>query len=61
MMANEMIVNVRIKRIDLCDLLLACAAVYGDTGAKKWDQLYDKLKMILEQFDDEHEIGVFKQ
>lgn len=61
MMTNELIVNVRIKRIDLCDLLLACTAVYEDTGAKKWDQLHDKLQMILEQFDEKHEICVFKQ
>ena len=61
MMTNEMIVNVRIKRSDLCNLILACTAAYGDTGAKKWDQLYDKLKMILDKFDEEHGIGVYKQ
>lgn len=61
MMPNEMTVNVKIKRIELCDLLLACTAVYEETGAEKWSQLHDKLNTILEQFDEKHEICVFKQ
>lgn len=61
MMPNEMIVNVKIKRGDLCDLILACTAAYEDTGAKKWDQLHDKLWMILDQFDETHGICVYKR
>lgn len=53
---NLKTVTVKIKRIELCDLLLACSAISasakdaGETG-KKWDELHDKLKAILDDFD----------
>lgn len=56
---NQKTVTVRIKRIELCDLLLACTAVSsaakadGETG-KKWDDLHDKLCAILDDFDKKH-------
>lgn len=53
---NQKTVTVKIKRIELCDLLIACTACSssvkerGETG-KKWDDLHDKLKAILDEFD----------
>ena len=53
-MLNEMTVNMELKRIDICNLLLACtAAKYNaNDGGKKWDELHDKLKEILKEFDE---------
>ena len=56
-MANEMTVTMELKRIDLCDLLLACwAADKMSEGAPKWMELHDKLEGILKKFDEENGI-----
>ena len=49
---NGRTVTVKIKRIELCDLLLACTALSDATeNTKKWDDLHEKLKKILDDFD----------
>ena len=49
---NQKTVTVKIKRIELCDLLLACTVISdSNPEAKKWEALHDKLKQILEEFD----------
>lgn len=48
---NEKIVTLKLKRIDVCDLLLATTIIKQDSGAEKWKNLHDKLKVILEDFD----------
>ena len=57
-MTNEKTVTVKIKRIELCDLLLACTTldVLTDENTKKWAKLHDKLKEILDDFDSKQEI-----
>lgn len=54
-MLNDMTVNVEIKRIELCDLLLATLAAQkcANDGGMKWMRLHDKLKNILDEFDKE--------
>ena len=60
-MSNEKIVTLELKRIDLCDLLLACTAAEieaknnGSTG-EKWDKLWHKLHDILWDFDADNNI-----
>ena len=49
---NEMTVTLKLKRIDICDLLIACTATYHSSGAQKWADLHDKLEEILKQFDE---------
>lgn len=53
MMLNEMTVTMKLRRIDLCDLMLACAALdcVTDDDTTKWAELHDKLKEILVEFD----------
>ena len=53
-MRNEEIMYVRLKRIDVCDLLLACLAADTAAGgeAKKWFRLHDELRDQLKAFDD---------
>lgn len=55
---NERTVSVKIRRIDLCDLLLACTVLdcKTDPDTKKWAKLHDKLAAILDEFDSKREI-----
>lgn len=53
---NQRTINAKFKRIELCDLLLACTAVSsslkesGET-AVKWDLLHDHIMQIIDDFD----------
>lgn len=51
---NHGTVTMKIKRIDLCDLLLATTALDNatDDGTTKWAKLHEKLKTILDDFDE---------
>lgn len=61
-MPNEKTVSLELKRIDLCNLLLACtAAEYqakenGSTG-EKWSELWNKVFDILYNFDEQNGIS----
>jgi hypothetical protein len=46
--------TIKLRRIDVCDLLLACACVKSDAndGGEKWQKLHDTLKEYLEAFDE---------
>jgi hypothetical protein len=49
---NLKTVSLKLKRIEVCDLLLACTALSDATdNAKKWSDLHDKLQEILNEFD----------
>lgn len=57
-MLNDKDVTVMLKRIDLCDLMLACTVITHDLErdlrtAHKWRNLHDKLKAALKAFDEE--------
>ncbi len=53
---NHRTVSLKLKRIEICDLMLACTAASdlvkenGETG-KRWDELHEKLKAVLDEFD----------
>lgn len=55
---NERTVSVKIRRLDLCDLLLACTVLdcKSDPDTTKWAKLHDKLSAILDEFDSKQEI-----
>lgn len=53
-MLNEKTVNVKMKRIELCDLLMAVTLVGQASDAKKWKALHDMLKAQLDAFDERH-------
>ncbi len=53
---NQKTVTCKLKRIEVCNLLIACNAISnamknGEDKGKKWDELHDKLKQILDEFD----------
>lgn len=55
MATNDMTITLKLTRIEVCDLLLACLCTSESApGAKKWDQLHDKLEEILDDFDAKH-------
>lgn len=58
---NERTVTVRIQRRELIDLMLACAAIAEETEAGKWTALHGKLSEILNKFDEENGISVYRQ
>ena len=53
---NYKTVTMKLARIELCDLLLATTALKHETKATKWHYLHDKLKAILDDFDEKHPI-----
>ena len=61
MTLNERTYTIKIKRIDVCDLLLACTAVAEESNAKKWSELHDLLKKQLEEQDEKNGYGIFMQ
>lgn len=54
---NEKTVTVKMKRIDLCNLMLACTVLDDatDENTTKWAKLHDQLKEILDDFDSKQE------
>lgn len=54
---NAKTVTVKMKRSDLCDLMLACTAIDDATDeyTTKWKKLHDQLKEILDDFDSKQE------
>lgn len=55
---NQRTITAKLKRIDICDLLLACTVLDSKTDAEttKWAKLHDKLAEILDEFDSKQEI-----
>lgn len=49
---NYKTVTLKLDRIELCDLLIATTLLKYEGKAKKWGLLHDKLKAILEDFDE---------
>lgn len=52
MTLNETTMNLNLRRIDVCNILLALTLVGNNTEAKKWKQLHDKIKVMLDEHDD---------
>lgn len=51
---NGLTVGLKIKRADLCNLLIATTSLHIDTGAEKWKELHDVLRKALDDFDEKH-------
>ena len=49
---NLKTVSLKLKRIEVCDLMLACTVLSDNNeNTKKWNDLHDKLQEILKEFD----------
>lgn len=51
---NQKTVTLKLKRIELCDLILATTIIKHESNATKWGLLHDKLKQILNEFDEKN-------
>ena len=51
---NERTVTLKLKRIEVCNLLLACTALAEGENRKHWEELHDKLFSILDEYDNAH-------
>ena len=51
---NQKIVTLQLKRIEICDLLIATTHISHEVKADKWSKLHDKLYKILNDFDKEN-------
>lgn len=54
MMLNQKTMTIKLRRIDVCNLLLACTCAKSNAndGGEKWQKLHDTLKEQLEAFDE---------
>lgn len=44
--------TIKLKRIEVCDLMLACTVLSDATeDEKKWEDLHEKLKEMIDRFD----------
>ena len=57
---NGKTMTLKLKRIEVCDLLMACTFLEQETDAKKWGELHDKLKGMLEAFDEKNGYGILE-
>jgi hypothetical protein len=51
---NEKTVTLKLKRIDVCNLLIACTALSDGEHREHWKLLHDKLEQILVDFDEKN-------
>lgn len=55
-MPNEKIVTLKLKRIDVCNLIMAANALSEGKNRERWKLLREKLKEILSDFDKKNDI-----
>jgi hypothetical protein len=53
-MLNEKIISLKLKRIDVCNLMLATTSLSQGENREHWKELHDKLKQILDEFDEKN-------
>lgn len=52
---NEKTVTLKIRRGEVCDLLIALTSTHNESGAEKWEKLHDKISDILKEWDEEYD------
>lgn len=59
-MRNGVHTAVRLRRIDICDLMLACtcAEFSANDGGEKWKRLREELRKQLEELDEELDMAL---
>lgn len=56
MTRNGKTVTLKLRRIDVVDLMIATTALKNETEAEKWGVLHEKLQEILDDFDNKHPV-----
>jgi hypothetical protein len=52
MRTNEDIMELKLTRLKVCDLLIATTGAWQDSENTKWKQLHDEIKQQLDAFDN---------
>ena len=53
MLRNHRAMTLKLSRHEVCDLLIALAAVKDASNAKRWEELHDRIRSMLADFDKE--------
>ena len=53
---NGKTVTLKLRRIDVVDLMVATTVLKNATKAEKWEVLHEKLQEILDDFDEKHPV-----
>ena len=53
MLRNHRTITLKLSRHEVCDLLIALAAAKDASNAKRWEELHDKIRSMLADFDKE--------
>ena len=51
---NQKTVTLKLKRIEVCNLMMACTELSQGENREHWRALHDKLKAILTEFDEKN-------
>lgn len=49
---NQRTITLKLTRIEVIDLMIACTAVSEASDAEKWNMLHDKLKEYVDALDE---------
>ena len=49
---NQRTITLKLTRIEVIDLMIACTAVSEVSDAEKWNKLHDKLKEYVDALDE---------
>ena len=64
MTPNQRTMTLKLKRIEVCDLMIACTAIsesVDEKDAEKWNRLHDKLYEMLDNFDRGNGFGAYTE
>ena len=53
MLRNHRTMTLKLSRHEVCDLLIALAATKDESNAKRWEELHDRIRSMLADFDKE--------
>ena len=53
MLRNHRTMTLKLSRHEVCDLLIALAAAKDASNAKRWEELHDRIRSMLADFDKE--------
>ncbi len=53
MLRNHRTMTMKLSRHEVCDLLIALAAAKDASNAKRWEELHDRIRSMLADFDKE--------
>ena len=53
MLRNHRIMTLKLTRMDVCNILIALTATKEANDGQRWDEVHEKVKLALMEFDKE--------